>query len=155
MPDPTDAELDEWLLRLPAAHKSYEYRQWVKWLPLDAAFRLAKALRACRQRVKTAETGWFEARKDVAKYAAGCVKLKQQSEAKDAVVRAAREGRSSIRAFLDCFNPHELSEDKGRQWIATDEMLDRINDALAAHDKEVDDGCPLGPPPEREPDDAG
>ncbi len=63
----------------------------------------------------------------------------QQSKAKDAVVEAMIQGRPSIRAFLNYFNPGTLGEDKGRQWIATSEMLDRIDEKLAALDKEVGD----------------
>ena len=55
-----------------------------------------------------------------------------QSKAKDAVVEAASRCRGSMRAFLRYFNPNELREDRGRQWHATNEMLERLEDKLAA-----------------------
>ena len=75
--------------------------------------RLIKALRACRV----------------------------QPKAKDAVVEAARQGLGSMRAFLAYFNLNELREDKARQWLATNEMLDRVDDKLAALSKEEGDGA--------------
>ena len=101
---------------------------------------LAKALRACRQALDGrthALNSLLSIVEDDHRDMTGESKLrdlKQRSKAKDAVVEAIRKGRPSIRAFLDHFNPNNLLESTGRQWIATSEMLDRIDDTLAALD---------------------